>query len=312
MTPYQTAEQIAASANITLYPEDKTSIDRVDNLVESAGLQLTITRATPFILTLYGKTATARTQGKTVGEMLTEKGIILGQDDRVSPSTGALITDGLAVRVWREGKQTISVDEPVDFDIQKIENADQPVGYLEVQAQGVPGLRSVTYEVVIQDGKEVSRTEIASVVLKQATTQIEVVGVKGKYTTPTENENITWSFLINNGFSRSQAAGIMGNLMQEHHFNTTDTAGGLGIVQWTSTRRSRLISEYPDSYTNIYSQLNFLMEELNGSRINVLNRIKSADQLSNVVEIFQDSYEGCGVCMYNNRLGYAEDILGSH
>jgi uncharacterized protein YabE (DUF348 family) len=178
ITPYQTAEQITTSAGMVLYPEDITTINRVDNLTEGAGLQLTIKRATAFEFTLYGKTSTVRTQATTIGGMLTEKGIKLSKDDRVLPSLDTKIISGLAVRVWREGKQTITTEEPIDFQIEKIQDADQNVGYLDVTTPGVNGLRNVTYESVIQDGKELSRKEIASLTIKQPVEQVEVVGAK--------------------------------------------------------------------------------------------------------------------------------------
>jgi len=314
MTPYQTAEQIAKAAGITLYDEDTTELSLVENLVEGAGLQLTIHRAVSINLTLYGKTTTIRTQAETVGKMLEDKAINLGDNDHVSVSLDAKIVEGMTLRVWREGKQTITVDEAIDFETETIDDADQSVGYREVQTTGEKGERTVVYEVVVQDDAEISRTEIASVVTKKPIAQIEKVGVKGKYNTPSENENVAWDFFVSQGFSRIQTAGIMGNLMQEHHFNTTDVNGGLGIVQWTGTRRMNLINEYPDSYTNIYSQLNYLMEELNGSYSGVRNNIKASDSLSEVVEIFQNQFERCNplYCMLDMRISYASDVLGSH
>ncbi len=188
------------------------------------------------------------------------------------------------------------------------------VGYREVKTAGVNGLKSVSYEVIINDDKEVSRSVIASIELKQPVSQIEIVGVKGKYTTPSENENIAWNFFISQGFSRIQTAGIMGNLMQEHRFNTSDVAGGLGIAQWIGSRRSNLISRYPDNYTNIYSQLDYLMYELNGGYSGVKNAILAESSLSGVVEIFQNRFERCNpyYCMLDTRLNYASVILGSH
>jgi len=310
MTPYQTAEQIAKSVGIVLYPEDKTIIGMADNMADGAGLQLSIIRAIPFTFTLYGKNITARTQSRTVGEMLSEKGIVLSDIDRVSPSQDTAIAKGLIVRVWREGKQTITVDEAVAFDIEKIESVDQSVGFYEIKLAGVAGLRSVTYEVSIEDGVEVSRTEIASVVVTPASKQIITVGIKGQYTTPSENENITWDYLISKGFSRVQTAGIMGNLMQEHRFNTTDSSGGYGIVQWTGGRREELLQQpYPD---NIYTQLDFLMHELNTGYAYVRENILASNSLESAVTIFQNQYERCGICRESKRIEFAQNILASH
>jgi resuscitation-promoting factor RpfB len=178
-TPYQTADQIAKSVGISLYDEDNTTITRTDNIVaEGAGLILTIDRAMPVSLTLYGATSVIRTQAVTVGAMLKEKGIALGQSDRVLPAESTVITADQSIRVWREGKQTITVAEPVAFSTNKIQDGDQYVGYSLVKTAGAAGERNATYEVIIQDGKEVSRTEIASITTKEPSAQIEIVGAK--------------------------------------------------------------------------------------------------------------------------------------
>ena len=179
ITPYQSAERIVKDAGITLYPEDKTTISRSDDIVgDGAGLQLTIDRATPLTLDLYGTVTQIRTQGKTVADMLKEKNIKLGTSGRASVPLTTPITAGMSLRVWREGKQTVTADEDVDFKVQQIQDADQPVGYKAVQTAGVKGKRTVTYEVEVQNGQEVSRHEIASITLAEAVTQVEVVGTK--------------------------------------------------------------------------------------------------------------------------------------
>jgi uncharacterized protein YabE (DUF348 family) len=181
ITAFQTPQQITASAGIVLYPEDKTTIDPISDLSEGVGLQLTIHRATPFIFTLYGKTTTVRTQATTVGGMLTEKGIKLTKDDRVVPDVGAKLTSGMTVNLWREGKQTVTVTQPIAFQTQKIADADRAAGYLNITTTGVNGVSDVTYEVTIVNGQEIARTEIASLTVKPAVTQIEDVGTASAY-----------------------------------------------------------------------------------------------------------------------------------
>jgi len=179
VTAYQTAEQIAKDAGISLYPEDKTTLSRSDNLLaDGAGLSLTIDRATLFNFTLYGTSSPTRTQGKTVGDMLAEKGITLGADDRVSVPLITIMTEGLQVQLWREGKQTITVEEDVAFGTTQIRDADRAANYKAVQSTGVIGKRNATYEVEIRDGQEVARTEIASIVTTQPVGQVEVIGTK--------------------------------------------------------------------------------------------------------------------------------------
>lgn len=179
ISAYQTAAQIAEVAGVSLYPEDIATLARSqDFLSDGAGLQAIIDRATPLSFELYGATSESRTQAETVGEMLDEKGIELGDAGRVAPSEDTPITSGMSIRVWREGKQTITVDQAVPFDVQQIKDADRTVDYKEIRTAGVNGTRSVTYEIEITDGVEVSRTEIASLVVTPAQTQVEVVGTK--------------------------------------------------------------------------------------------------------------------------------------
>lgn len=179
VTPYQTADRIARDAGITLQPEDGTVISRsADYVGDGAGLQLTINRSTPLILDLYGRTTEIRTQAKTIKGLLDEKGIILGDKGRVSLSLDTPITSGMAVRVWREGVQTITVDEPIPFAIEQIQDADRLIGYKAVSTPGKPGVRSINYEVEIKDGAEVSRKEIARMDTQLPTKQVEIIGIK--------------------------------------------------------------------------------------------------------------------------------------
>lgn len=179
VTPYQSAERIVEDAHISLHPEDRTILERSTDIVgDGAGLQLTVDRAVPITLDLYGKKTEVRTQADTVAGMLEEKAIELGVSGRVSSALDAPITHGMTLRVWREGKQTISVDEVVKYSTKRIEDADRLVGYKEVQTTGKNGERTVTYEIDIKNGKEVSRHEIASITTKEPVQQVVIVGTK--------------------------------------------------------------------------------------------------------------------------------------
>lgn len=179
VTPYQAAERIVKDAGITLNPEDKTTLTRTSNfLADGAGLQLTIDRATEVSLNLFGTTTTVRTQAETVGGMLSEKNIELEYNDRASVDLQTPITTGMEVKLWREGKQTVTAEEKVQFSVEQIRDADRPQGYKEIRTPGEDGTRNVTYEIEIKDGVEVARTEIASIVTKPAVSQVEVIGAK--------------------------------------------------------------------------------------------------------------------------------------
>lgn len=179
ITAYRTPKQIAKEANVTLHDEDITQLaPSSDPLSDGAAEVMTITRATQFTFNFYGKTETAYTQAKTVGDMLKEKHITMGPKDGLSVAASTPVSAGMSIRIWRDGVQTITQDEDVKFDTKTIKDADRPISYHEVQTAGENGKKTVTYEVNLQNGVEVSRKEINSITTKQATQEVVVVGTK--------------------------------------------------------------------------------------------------------------------------------------
>lgn len=179
MSPYQTPEQIAKNAGMELHDEDVAEMSLSSDMVaQGTGVQLAIDRATPFTLVLYGKKMTAYTQEATVGAMLEKKEIELGKNDTLSVPKDAEIREGMKVEIWRNGKQTVTEEQEIAFEVEEIQDPDHEVGYREVKTPGMKGKKSVTYEVVMKNGKEVSRKEIQSVVMKKPKKEVVIVGTK--------------------------------------------------------------------------------------------------------------------------------------
>lgn len=182
ITAAQSPTSIAASAKIVLYPEDGTKLSRSERVLAEggAGLKLQIDRATPVMFTQFGNRFEARTQATTVGGMLAEKGIVLGAQDGATPDLSTPISSGLEIRVWRNGKQTVTVEEVVAKPIEEIKDVDREVGYRQVKTPGTDGKRTATYEIDTQNGVEVSRKEIAAVVTLQPIAEVVIVGAKSR------------------------------------------------------------------------------------------------------------------------------------
>ncbi len=183
MSAYQTPKQIASHAGIELRDEDLAEVDFTNNFVaDGASLRMTVDRAASIQLTLYGKTETVYTQTSTVADFMKEKNIKLGKDDDVSLAPSAQVTEGMAISIWRNGKQTMTQEEDVPFQTEKIQDANREASFKEVNTVGVIGKKMVTYEIVMQNGIEVSRVVIQTVVTKQSVNQVETIGAKFNYT----------------------------------------------------------------------------------------------------------------------------------
>ena len=268
LSPYHTAMQIAKQAGITLHPEDEAdvTVNTVAASHEDLGLEMVVDRATPFALTLYGKTMTARTQATTVEEMLKEKNISLGVNDRISVATSTAITPDLTVRVWREGKQTVTVDEEVSFDTETVKDADRPTSYKEVKTPGQKGSRSVTYEITVQDGQEVARTEIASIVTKEPVKQVVVVGSKlPTPTNPTEAQALGHQMMLDFGYEEDEWPCLYNLWMRESGWRTTagnPSSGAYGIPQ--ALPASKMAVYGADYLTNASVQITWGLNYIKG------------------------------------------------
>lgn len=178
-TAEQTPALIAKIAGIEVFEEDKTTLTNSDNMaVDGANMVMKIDRASMVNFVLYGKESVIRTHAKTVGELLKEKNINPKKDDTLSVGRSVKIIPGMKIELWRNGKQTITAEEDVKFEIEKIQDANRDSGYREVKQAGENGKKNVTYEIEMKNGVEVSRKEIASVVTKEPKKQIEIVGTK--------------------------------------------------------------------------------------------------------------------------------------
>lgn len=182
MSAYRTSQQIVTHAGMKLHDEDKTAMNMTTDMVgDGAGVQLTIDRATPFTLVLYGKKTDAYTQATTVADMLKEKNITIAASDTLSVDKTVSMTSGMTIELWRNGKQTVNEDQDITFPVEQVQDADQPVGYKKITTPGVNGKKTVTYEIEMKNGHEVSRKEIQSVVTSQPQKQVEDVGSKPSF-----------------------------------------------------------------------------------------------------------------------------------
>ena len=179
MTAAQTPRQIAQKSGIKIHNEDKLAFEQSGNILEDGVTNLLkITRAKQISVELFGKKEIFRTQSKTVADFLNEKKISLTKDDGINIDKNTAISNGLSFRIWRNGKQTVTIEEETNFTIETIQDANKDSSYKEIKEAGEKGSKSVTYEIEMQNGKEVSRKKINETEIKAAKKQVVIVGIK--------------------------------------------------------------------------------------------------------------------------------------
>lgn len=169
---------VADQAGLDIYPEDTLKQEVSDDILRDQviGEKITIDRATPVHLNLYGTANTVRTQVDTVGQLLQEKGVALGKGDKVTPVASTRLTSGMTVAVARSGIVVKTVDEPIEPPVEYVEDASLSFGATAVRQAGKAGKKSVTYEVTMKNGKEISRKKIQEVTVTEPVKQIVARG----------------------------------------------------------------------------------------------------------------------------------------
>jgi uncharacterized protein YabE (DUF348 family) len=266
-TAEQTPERIAKAAGITIYSEDQTDFSAPSDILSNGSSQvMSIDRATVVQFTLYGKHAEVRTRATTVEEFLKEKSIKIGANDYLSVDKGQAISTGMAIELWREGKQTVTVEEEVDFEIEKVQDANREAGYREVKTPGVKGKRNATYEIEMKNGQEASRTEIASVTIEEPKKQVEIIGAKlPTPTNPTEAQAIGKEMMLAAGFGEDQWGCLYNLWMRESGWRTTAgnvSSGAYGIPQ--SLPASKMAAFGGDYLTNPRTQIAWGLSYIKG------------------------------------------------
>jgi transglycosylase-like protein len=255
LTAAQTPRQIAEKADLNVHNEDKLAFEESGNILEDGSINtLKITRAKEIFVDLFGKTESFRTQAKTVEDFLKEKKIVLGKDDGISIDLKTQISNGLNFRIWRNGKQTLTVEEPTDFQTETIQDANKDSGYKEIKEAGEKGTKSVTYEVEMQNGKEISRKKINETEIKAAKKQVVIVGTK---TSLPAGSHTDWMSAA--GISASDQGSANAIISQESGWRvnaTNRSSGAYGIPQ--ALPGSKMASAGSDWQTNPITQLKWM------------------------------------------------------
>ncbi|HEX7632933.1 MAG TPA: G5 domain-containing protein [Candidatus Saccharimonadales bacterium] len=173
-----TPRAITQQAGISLFPEDTITNNPAENFLKTGaiGEQLTIDRAAPVDVDLYGTHLVMHTQATTISGFMKEHGIKRLKNDQIVPAPNTPLVPGQHVAFIRTGTKVEAVTEDIAMPVQQVNDPTLAYGTKAVRQQGSAGQQVVTYQVQLVNNVETSRTVIQTVVNKQPVTQIEVIG----------------------------------------------------------------------------------------------------------------------------------------
>src|SRR4030067_10311 len=117
--------------------------------------------------------------GGSVDQPLKSAYITLTSLDKVDPPLYSLVSDGNQIEVTRVTEEFTVEQEPIPFEQLRQPTEFLPEGQLQLDPiqKGEPGVREITYQILFENGQEVSKKQIKSIVVKEPVPQVVLVGV---------------------------------------------------------------------------------------------------------------------------------------
>jgi hypothetical protein len=120
--------------------------------------------------------------GSSVGDALQFAGLQPGELDRIEPPLYVVLDDGDGITLTRVEEQFEAVRSEVPFERQNLRNETLAEGETSVVQVGQNGEQEITYRITREDGVEVSRTAVKTIVLSEAQPEIVMVGARASFT----------------------------------------------------------------------------------------------------------------------------------
>ena len=133
-------------------------------------------------LILDGRERHLQTSVETVGELLAEAGVELGDLDQMQPAAYNAITDGLTITIVRVRHETDTVEQTIPFEEQIVHDATLSPDESRILEAGQNGLEQLIYRIVYHDGVEVERVQVRRVTLQEPSPRQVMVGARDTIT----------------------------------------------------------------------------------------------------------------------------------
>ena len=171
-----TVREILIANNIPFGADDRVE-PGLDTRV-NGGETINIYKAREITIVDGNTTTVRKTTYKKVGDILKELNITLGEKDEVTPGLKSEVATVDTIKIARTGKTTETKKEVIKFETKEEKDDSKFVDEKVTKVEGKNGEKEVTYNVVREKGKEVSREVASEKVITEATAKVVVVGTK--------------------------------------------------------------------------------------------------------------------------------------
>lgn len=119
--------------------------------------------------------------GITIENLLHNSGINLGKLDRYDPSELSVITQPLIITVTRVREEFETIEQIIPFEQQTVRNESLPENQILLIQTGVNGKQTITYRLLFENDKLVSRTISDRLMSVPPKAEIRMIGVQSPF-----------------------------------------------------------------------------------------------------------------------------------
>lgn len=116
--------------------------------------------------------------GSTVTQALQSADLTLSELDKVDPPAYSVLSHGNAVTITRVEELFETEEQIIPFERQVVRNESLPEGETRLVQAGMNGRQELTYRRVLEDGLEISRSVVKTVILQESLPEIVMVGAQ--------------------------------------------------------------------------------------------------------------------------------------
>lgn len=175
-TMSKTVKELLKEQEIAITDHDKVQPSLEEEITNN--IEIEIDKAFPLTLSDGGKEKQVWSTSTTVADFLSNQGIKLNGLDRIEPNAEATVKENGLVKVIRVEKVTDVVEEPIGYAVVTKKDSNLAKGEQQVVNQGEEGLVTKEYEVILENGKEVTRKLISEKKVKDKQDKVVAVGTK--------------------------------------------------------------------------------------------------------------------------------------
>ncbi len=222
--------EIAIDLGANPYAEDRfISFPRIDMQMGSI---IKLYRAPRYTVIDGNLTQIYRSWQGSVGELLSEKDIVLGKEDKINFANDLELEPLMVIKIIRVARTELVEEETIDYKV--IEKADPELdrGKMRVEQYGERGIRALTYEVIRENGVEISKTLLRNEVTKEPVSKIEYYGTKPVITVCCNYNDTVLKASQKNGIDPNTVCNLM---IKESNgnYNSYNPNGYYGLFQYS-------------------------------------------------------------------------------